>query len=162
MTKSTESVKALIYLRVARDEPPREAAARQRRVCERRAAELGLEVAGIYTDQGSGNSLSRPGLTTLLADLGHRDDVTYVLTFDHGRIALKLGDYSKVAWAISKAGARLEIASVPHCEAGWARLPRWSVADELRRNEPSLKVRSMATQVLLRATTWLTVVLASG
>src|SRR5437763_16016858 len=117
MTKSTENAKALIYLRVARDESPQEAAARQRRACERRAAELGLEVAGIYADQGSGNSLSRPGLAALLDDLDRRDDATYVITFDHGRIALRIGDYSKVTWAISKAGARLEIASVPHREA---------------------------------------------
>ncbi|WP_410671936.1 recombinase family protein [Amycolatopsis sp. cmx-4-68] len=117
MAESAERTKALIYLRVARDEPPHEAAARQRRICERRAAELGLEVAGVYTDQGSGNSLSRPGLAGLLDELGRRDDVAYVLTFDHGRIALRIGDYSKVAWAISKAEARLEIASVPRREA---------------------------------------------
>ncbi|MGV9366287.1 recombinase family protein [Amycolatopsis sp. NPDC003731] len=117
MAKSTQSAKALIYLRVARDEPPHEAAARQRRACERRAAELGLEVAGVYTDQGSGNSLSRPGLAALLDDLDRRDDVTYVIAFDHSRVALRIGDYSKVAWAISKAGARLEIASAPHREA---------------------------------------------
>ncbi|WP_103336943.1 recombinase family protein [Amycolatopsis sp. CA-126428] len=117
MTKSVETAKALIYLRVARDEPPREAAARQRRACERRAAELGLEVAGIYTDRGSGNRLNRPGLAALLGDLDRRDDVAYVITFDHGRVALKIGDYSQLAWTISKAGARLEIASMPHREA---------------------------------------------
>jgi DNA invertase Pin-like site-specific DNA recombinase len=117
MAKSTETPKVLIYLRVARDEPPREAAVRQQRACERRAAELGLTIAGVYTDQGSGNSSSRPGLAALLGDLDRRDDVAYVITFDHSRIALRIGDYSKVAWTISKAGARLEIASAPHREA---------------------------------------------
>src|SRR2546423_14395841 len=116
MPKSSDRNQALIYLRVARDDHPHasRALAAQNHTCARRAAELGLTVVSVYIDRGSGATLSRPALTALLDELGRRDDVACVITYDHRQIAIRVEDYSRVAWAIGKAGAQLEIASLPH------------------------------------------------
>jgi site-specific DNA recombinase len=119
MPKSSGRPTALIYLRVARDDHPHtgRALAAQNHTCARRAAELGLTVVSVYIDRGSGSTLSRPALTALLDELGRRDDIACVITYDHRQIAIRVEDYSRVAWAIGKAGAQLEIASLPHREA---------------------------------------------
>jgi hypothetical protein len=119
MTKSAETTKALIYLRVARDDHRQagRALAAQNRVCEHRANELGLIVLGVYIDRGPGTTLSRPSLTALLGELARRDDIAFVIAYEHRQIAIRAEDYSRVVWAVGKAGAQLEIASLPHREA---------------------------------------------
>ncbi|MEV6831897.1 recombinase family protein [Amycolatopsis sp. NPDC051102] len=119
MTKSTEAAKALIYLRVARDDHRQagRALAAQNRVCEHRANELGLNVLGVYIDRGPGTTMSRPSLTALLDELARRDDIALVIAYEHRQIAIRAEDYSRVVWAVGKAGAQLEIASLPHREA---------------------------------------------
>jgi hypothetical protein len=118
MPQSTEGAKALIYLRVARDDHRQagRALAAQNRVCEHRANELGLAVLGVYIDRGPGTTMSRPSLTALLGELGRRDDIAFVIAYDHRQIAIRAEDYSRVVWAVGKAGAQLEIASLPHRE----------------------------------------------
>ena len=119
MAESTQSAKALIYLRVARDDHRQagRALAAHNRVCEHRANELGLTVLGVYIDRGPGTTLSRPSLTALLDELGRRDDIAFVIAYDHRQVAIRAEDYSRVVWAVGKAGAQLEIASLPHREA---------------------------------------------
>jgi DNA invertase Pin-like site-specific DNA recombinase len=110
--------KAVIYLRVARDDGNQvKAFAAQRHACQRRANELNLMVLEEYADHGSGNTdpEDRPGLSRLLAELRERP-VAYVITYSHERIARKMHRYAGVAWALGKSGTRLEIASLPHRE----------------------------------------------
>ncbi|WP_410596260.1 recombinase family protein [Amycolatopsis sp. lyj-23] len=115
---ANERTKALIYLRVARDDHRQEgrALAAQNRVCEHRANELGLTVLGVYIDRGPGTTMSRPSLTALLSELRRRDDIAFVIAYDHRQVAIRAEDYSRVVWAVGKACAQLEIASLPHRE----------------------------------------------
>ncbi|WP_326955144.1 recombinase family protein [Amycolatopsis sp. NBC_01286] len=119
MPETYNHIKAFIYLRVARDDHryAGRALAAQNRVCEHRANELGLTVLGAYIDRGSSSTMSRPGLTALLGELGRRDDLAFVIAYDHRQVAIRAEDYSRVVWAVGKAGAQLEIASLPHREA---------------------------------------------
>ena len=138
MKDGTEPRKAVIYLRVARDDKDRfaRAIAAQRHACLRRVAELELQVVGEYADRGSGLSLKgRPNLTRLLAELkglGAR----YVITYGHAQISRDLQLYASIMWSIRKAGARLEIASLPHFDPGTVALLLIGQVGELQLAEP--------------------------
>ena len=110
--------KAVLYLRVARDDHNRfaRAIAAQRHACQRRAAELELEITREYVDHGSGLSLQqRPHLTELLDELKELG-AGYVITYGHAQLSRDVKLYASILWAIRKAGARLEIASLLHFE----------------------------------------------
>lgn len=117
--EETYSPQAVIYIRIAREAGSAAAAvAAQRHACERRANELGLSVVREYVDYGSGLAIeNRPELKALLNDLT-RQSMGYVVAYGHAQIARDMQLYAKVSWAIHQAGARLEIASLPHMEPG--------------------------------------------
>jgi hypothetical protein len=93
----------------------------QQHACQRQANELGARVVGEYVDLGSGLRADRPGLAALLAKLGELQEQdnqppTYIIAYDHARIARDPQAYIRVIWAIEQAGAALIIASRPLVE----------------------------------------------
>jgi DNA invertase Pin-like site-specific DNA recombinase len=105
MTGDIGLPKAVLYLRSAISSDA--AIAGQRQACQRRAHQLGATTVAEYVDVGSGLNADRPGLQRLLADLRAREDVAFVITADHARIARSLLVYAEVTAAIEHAGARL-------------------------------------------------------
>lgn len=113
---------AVLYLRAAsgRQADRDMAIVAQQHLCQWRAYELGATVAAEFVDFGSGLSLERPGLTQLLAKVtqlhGASPNPIYVIAADHARIGRSVQAYSHVSYEIERAGARLNIASVPQIE----------------------------------------------
>jgi hypothetical protein len=119
MSEPTTTPTAVFYLRTARsgDKHMARSVATQRDACQRRANELGAIVQGVYIDVVSGNSApaDRPILSLLIEELKQRP-ATYVITYDHSRIACKMQHYASIAWTVGRAGSLLEIATLPHRE----------------------------------------------
>lgn len=119
MSEPKPAPTAVFYIRTARsgDKHMARSVAAQRDACQRRAAELGAIVQGVYIDVVSGNSapVDRPILSLLIEELKRRP-ATYVITYDHSRIARKMQHYASIAWTLGMAGSWLEIATLPHRE----------------------------------------------
>ena len=119
MSKPSTAPTAVFYLRTARsgDKHMARSIAAQRDACQRRATELGAIVQGVYIDAVDGNSApaDRPILSLLMEELKQRP-ATYVITYDHSRVARRMHPYASIVWTIGKAGSRLEIATLPHRE----------------------------------------------
>jgi DNA invertase Pin-like site-specific DNA recombinase len=114
---------AVLYLRSASTKQADRdmAIVAQQHNCLRRADELGARVVAEYIDLGSGLRAERPGLIALLAKLGEiqaesDQSPTYVIAYDHARIARDPQTYIRVVWAIEQTGATLIIASRPLVE----------------------------------------------
>jgi DNA invertase Pin-like site-specific DNA recombinase len=101
--------RAVIYLRTATREPGGETAiSRQREACERKARELGADVAGVFADQGgSGRTLDRPGLRDLLFELAWHGHIQYVIAANYDRIGRDYLDVARVTAVIERAKAQL-------------------------------------------------------
>ena len=107
--------RAVIYLRVSsagqvntdRDGEGFSIAA-QRDACSRKAASLGAEVVGEYTDAGeSARKSDRPQLQAMLERLKSARDVDYVIVHKVDRLARNRGDDVAITMAIRQAGAQL-------------------------------------------------------
>lgn len=98
--------RAIGYVRVATD---REASVgtpleTQRAKLEAYCAAQGLDLAQVFADVGSGTTLARPGLLTLLAAV-RKGDVVVVLSLS--RLSRKLRDTLDVSERLDKVGATL-------------------------------------------------------
>lgn len=146
-TVHNRPVRAVLYLRVAQaSQPHPEAIARQRLACEQRAAEIGAVVVAEYLDVGSGMDAQRPELQRILTEIKehqHDEDraVAYFITFDHARIARDMHVYVDVVWRIEDAGARLEVASVPHVEQSnhWSFAAHMTAIGERQHEDTSME-----------------------
>jgi hypothetical protein len=119
-SEDSSQLRAVLYLRTAgaRRIDRESAIVAQQHACQRRANELGATVVGEFVDFGSGLIIERPELQRMLAELkercGRADEcITYVIAYDHARIARDMRLYAHVAWDIEQAGAQLIVASTP-------------------------------------------------
>jgi hypothetical protein len=117
------TARAVLYLRAAsaKQDDRNQSIVAQQHVCRWRAHELNAEVIDEFVDFGSGMSGERPGLDAMLAKLTELQAEAgqlpmYVIARDHARIARDMQVYIRVTWAIERAGATLNIASVPIIE----------------------------------------------
>lgn len=119
MTEEVYPKQAVIYLRPVRSDQDSRARsiARQRRGCQRRAAELGLEVVKEFMDEPN---QGRDSLIKLISWTIYNPGA-YVISERQRIIGGNMYFYTSVIWAIEKSGCRLEIASLPHQETETAR-----------------------------------------
>ena len=115
--------RAVLYLRAAsaKQDDRNLSIVAQQHICRWRAHELNADVIDEFVDFGSGMSGERPGLDAMLAKLTELQAEAgqlpmYVIARDHARIARDMQVYIRVTWAIERAGAVLNIASVPITE----------------------------------------------
>lgn len=89
-TTTDRKLRAVVYMRVARDDGPRTARATtaQREACERIAAKHGLTLVREYVDLGRAARFEEQlELQRLLADLEQKRDAAFVVTWNYGRLA---------------------------------------------------------------------------
>lgn len=103
---------AVMYLRFSHD-PGGSRIAAARALCIRRANELGARVVAEYIDIGPDLTYDRNQLRLMLDDIAPGDEIDYVIVPDHAAIAKDMHVYTRVAWRIQQAKAKLVAASSP-------------------------------------------------
>ncbi|HEU5438768.1 MAG TPA: recombinase family protein [Ktedonobacterales bacterium] len=80
----------------------------QRDYCQRKAAELGVELVDEYTDRGKGaRTAGRPALQAMLARIKEDTDIQYVFVHKLDRLARNRADDVQISLTLAKHGVRL-------------------------------------------------------
>ncbi|WP_160148848.1 recombinase family protein [Amycolatopsis alkalitolerans] len=103
----------MTYLRFSHVDLGGNIIAAARELCERRANELGARVVAEYIDIGPDLSDDRDQLGLMLDDIAPGEEIDYVIVPDHSTIAKDMHVYTRVAWRIQQAKAKLVAASSP-------------------------------------------------
>lgn len=109
-TTTDRKLRAVVYMRVARDKGPRTAhlIATQREACQRIAAKQGLAVVREYFDVGRPARLEEQlELLQLIADLEQKRDAAFVVTWDYGCLAHSTAQITYLKYRLQSCAASI-------------------------------------------------------